>query len=114
MSKPTATTLSGYSRTHHTHCYQAGYPQIARHLMFRDDLRAHRDEAQGYGRLKQALASRFPHDLATYSRGKEAFVLAIQGRASEWSHSHRETVAGAKSGRTPDQAEPRSPAKPET
>jgi GrpB-like predicted nucleotidyltransferase (UPF0157 family) len=45
----------GENRTHHIHVYQSCNPQIERHLVFRDYLRAHPEEAARYNRFKEEL-----------------------------------------------------------
>ncbi|MFP3389542.1 GrpB family protein [Brevibacillus sp. SIMBA_040] len=74
----------GDNRTHHVHVYQTGHPAIARHLAFRDYLRAHPEVAKAYGALKEGLALRYPYDPAAYVNGKEAWVLAAEKDAWEW------------------------------
>jgi len=48
-----------------------------RHLLFRDYLRAHPDDAKAYGELKQALALRFRDDRSAYVDGKSEVVTEI-------------------------------------
>ncbi|MBS3784966.1 MAG: GrpB family protein [Anaerolineae bacterium] len=79
------------SRTHHIHVFQAGDPEFRRHLTFRDYLRAHRDEAQAYSRLKQELAQRVPHDIEGYMAGKDAFIKEIERRAEAWNSTRDRT-----------------------
>ncbi|MBW9234504.1 GrpB family protein, partial [Leptospira santarosai] len=49
----------GENRTHHIHIYQHDNPQIARHLIFRDYLREHPEEASKYSRFKEELAHQY-------------------------------------------------------
>ena len=77
------------THTHHVHIYQAGNPDIQRHLAFRDYLIAHPEEARGYGRLKEDLARRFATDGASYTRGKDVFVQAIDRKANRWNANRR-------------------------
>lgn len=67
-------------RTHHLHGYAAGSPHIARHLAFRDYLRAHPVIAQQYSSLKRQLVA----DCDDYIEGKAPFVLATQADAMAW------------------------------
>lgn len=67
-------------RTHHLHVFAAGSPHIARHLAFRDYLRAHPERAAAYSTLKQTLAA----DPASYVERKGPFVLAVQAEALAW------------------------------
>ena len=68
-------------RTHHLHAYGAGSPHIARHLAFRDYLRAHPDRAAAYGALKTTLSTRSP---ASYQDDKGSFVAALEAEALVW------------------------------
>jgi GrpB-like predicted nucleotidyltransferase (UPF0157 family)/RimJ/RimL family protein N-acetyltransferase/SAM-dependent methyltransferase len=68
-------------RTHQVHAFQAGSPQIARHLAFRDFLRAHPGDASAYDALKQRLAEAHPGDIAGYTDGKDAFIRDVDSRA---------------------------------
>jgi len=55
-----------------------------RHIIFRDYLISHPDEARAYGRLKTDLAERFTFDVSGYMDGKDAFIKAIERRAMDW------------------------------
>lgn len=70
----------GGTRTHHLHVFAAGSPHIARHLAFRDYLRANPDRAAAYSELKQTLAAD-PH---SYVARKDPFVLAVEAEALAW------------------------------
>lgn len=74
----------GDDRTHQLHCFQAGDPEVARHLAFPAYLRAHPEVAADYGRLKATLAARFPEDIEGYMDGKDAFVKAAERDALTW------------------------------
>jgi GrpB-like predicted nucleotidyltransferase (UPF0157 family) len=56
-------------------------PRWAEHLVFRDHLRAHPDEAAAYAAEKRRLAARFGDDIVAYRVGKSAFVAAANARA---------------------------------
>ena len=71
-------------RTHHTHVFGVGHPDIERHLNFRDYLIAHPEEAQVYGRLKEDLARRFPENIDSYVEGKSEFIREIDVKAKAW------------------------------
>jgi GrpB-like predicted nucleotidyltransferase (UPF0157 family) len=71
-------------RTHHLHVFPVGHAQIARHLAFRDYLRAHRAEARAYSQLKEILARQFPWDIGSYIVGKDEWVKAAEQRALAW------------------------------
>ena len=59
------------------HMFPAGHPEIARHLRFRDHLRAHPDEARAHEALKRALAARFVEDVLAYAAAKNEFCARI-------------------------------------
>lgn len=65
------------TRTHNVHVFEAGVPEINRHLKFRDWMRSHDDDAQEYARLKLELAKKYPNDPLKYCLGKDSFVANI-------------------------------------
>jgi GrpB-like predicted nucleotidyltransferase (UPF0157 family) len=73
----------GENRTHHIHFYQIDNPQIDRHLIFRDYLRSHPEEAARYSRFKEELAARF-ENTREYSPAKKAFVSEMEQQALKW------------------------------
>ena len=73
----------GEERTHHIHFYEIGHPEIARHLIFRDYLKAHPQEAEAYSNFKQQLATRF-ETTSEYSPAKKQFVSEMEKRALRW------------------------------
>lgn len=77
----------GENRSHHIHFYQFDHPQIERHLVFRDYLKSHLEEAKRYGRLKEELAARYD-DTSSYSKAKKAFVQDMEQRALQWHNGH--------------------------
>jgi GrpB-like predicted nucleotidyltransferase (UPF0157 family) len=89
---------AGEEHTHHVHVFQVGDPQIQRHLGFRDYLRAHSEEAQAYGRLKERLALAFPEDIEAYMAGKNDFIEQIDRKARTWRASSSARVSAELSG----------------
>ncbi len=73
----------GMPRTHHVHVVRHGGEEHAKHLLFRDRLIAHPEEAAAYGRLKDDLAIRFREDRQAYSDGKDEFIARILDRAKD-------------------------------
>lgn len=73
----------GENRTHHIHFYQVDNPQIERHLIFRDYLYAHPEEAAKYSRFKEELAQRFDNTIE-YSLAKKTFVKEMEKQALLW------------------------------
>src|SRR5690348_17230194 len=70
----------GERRTHHVHIMEPG-DELQRQLLFRDYLRAHSDEAQGYAALKRDLAQRHRHDREAYTNAKNDYVASITAKA---------------------------------
>lgn len=68
---------SKQKRTHNIHLFAEGHPAIARHVAFRDFMRANPDSAKAYSVLKQALARVFSDDTEHYQNGKSSFVQWI-------------------------------------
>ncbi|MFD0825689.1 GrpB family protein [Neobacillus sp. M.A.Huq-85] len=73
----------GDNRTHHIHFYQSDNPQIERHLIFRDYLRSHPEEAARYSRFKEEVAQRCEHT-REYSAAKRGFVKEMEQQALRW------------------------------
>lgn len=79
----------GENRTHHIHFYQYDNVQIERHLIFRDYLRTHPEEAANYSRFKVELTKQFDHT-SEYSKAKNDFVQEMEQRALRWfEEAHR-------------------------
>lgn len=75
----------GEERTHQIHMFaESSREDICRHLAVRDYLRAHRSEADAYGKLKIELAKQFPYDIDGYCDGKDAFVKNLEKKALRW------------------------------
>jgi GrpB-like predicted nucleotidyltransferase (UPF0157 family) len=72
------------TRTHQVHAFKAAARDVIRHLAFRDYMRAHRQIALEYGKLKERLAGEHPHDMEAYTNGKDAFVKEHEKHALEW------------------------------
>jgi GrpB-like predicted nucleotidyltransferase (UPF0157 family) len=68
-------------RTHHIHMVELGSDFWQRHLLFRDYLREHPDEARDYYELKVRLAERFGTDRLGYNEAKAAFIESALARA---------------------------------
>jgi GrpB-like predicted nucleotidyltransferase (UPF0157 family) len=75
------------NRTHQVHAFQAGSPQIERHLAFRDFMRAHPGCALEYDVLKRRLAELHPADISSYTDGKDEFIRDVDARAAAWRRS---------------------------
>lgn len=71
-------------RLFHVHIFADGDPNIATQLIFRDYLRAHRDEALAYEAIKREAAAAHPWNSLAYNDHKSAWILACQTRAKAW------------------------------
>jgi GrpB-like predicted nucleotidyltransferase (UPF0157 family) len=60
------------------HLCPAGSRWEARHVWFRDRLRAHPDEREAYAALKRDLAAAHARDMHTYSDGKNDFIRRLE------------------------------------
>jgi GrpB-like predicted nucleotidyltransferase (UPF0157 family) len=74
-------------RIFHTHIFVDGNENVVRQLLFRDYLRAHRDEALAYEAIKREAAAAHPHNSLAYNDHKSAWILACQERARAWAAS---------------------------
>lgn len=59
---------------HHLYVCAANNAELRRHILFRDYLKSHPEEAQIYAELKMKLAYLFPDDRDAYTNGNSAFV----------------------------------------
>ena len=71
-------------RTHQIHVFETGSQQLSRHLSFRDYMIAHPVAALEYSDLKRRLAEEYPNSPDDYMDGKDAFIKAIDERATVW------------------------------
>lgn len=61
----------------HAHAFRRGSQHVARHLVFRDYLRAHPVAAANYCTLEQRLAAEYPEDGDAYQAGKADFIERV-------------------------------------
>jgi len=66
---------------HHLYVCATDNDEFKRHILFRDYLRSHPEDAKLYGDLKLELAQRFRNDRTAYSNSKSDFVKEILKRA---------------------------------
>lgn len=71
-------------RTHHVHSFENGHESILQHLVFRDYMITHPEEAEAYGQLKLSLAADHPDDIEAYMDGKDLFIKERITRAMAW------------------------------
>ena len=69
------------------HLFPVNHPDVSKHLMFRDYLRAHPDAAHEYAQLKRELASKYRDDRRAYTDAKAEFMSGITKIATEWTRS---------------------------
>ncbi|MBY0501090.1 MAG: GrpB family protein [Alphaproteobacteria bacterium] len=74
-------TVAG-KRHVNVHIFEKGHPDILRHLLFRDYLKNHAEDAFAYSELKKKLVLESQNDIERYCWGKEDFVKAIEIKAS--------------------------------
>lgn len=76
--------FEGANPTHHVHVFEAGHPEIIRHIHFRDYLNAHPESAASYSSLKLALSKKYPHDIEGYCEGKSSLIKDIDKQAADF------------------------------
>ena len=74
----------GDERTHQIHAFPAGDPHVARHVAFRDYLRAYPDVCEEYVAVKRKAASSYPEDVMNYNDGKDGFIKEHEAKALAW------------------------------
>jgi GrpB-like predicted nucleotidyltransferase (UPF0157 family) len=66
------------------HCFAEDSPQIARHLAFRDYLRAHPEIAKEYEAVKQRAAELHPDNVLQYNDAKNDWIKQTEQDALNW------------------------------
>ncbi len=69
------------ARTHHLHVVELASDFWERHLLFRDFLRTHPEEAEQYYDLKKELATHYRSDREAYTEAKTAFIESVVDKA---------------------------------
>ena len=72
---------------HHLYLHGPQSREYARHITFRNHLRANPDDARAYERLKRTLAQEFRYNREAYNQAKTGFVETILRRANAVEHS---------------------------
>ncbi len=65
------------SPAHHLYVCDRNSQELARHIAFRNLLRAHPETANAYAELKRDLAQRFGDDRDAYTEGKSEFIERV-------------------------------------
>jgi GrpB-like predicted nucleotidyltransferase (UPF0157 family) len=73
-------------RSHQIHLWQLDDPEYERHIVFRDYLRAHPDEAATYAQVKRDLIDKYD-SVNDYADAKGDFIKPCQERAFAWKRS---------------------------
>lgn len=81
------TDVTTGKRLVNVHFYAPGNSEIGRHLLFRDYLRAHRDEALAYQADKERAAALHPDSVLEYTSAKDAWIAACDQRALAWARA---------------------------
>ena len=68
-------------RTHHLHVMLKEHYEWKKHLVFRDYLLNHPDEARQYSELKKKLAQKYREDREAYTNNKDEFISGILEKA---------------------------------
>lgn len=63
--------------THHLYVCPPDSAELRRHLVFRDYLRTHPDQAEQYSRVKRQAAARFPRDIDGYMAMKAPCIQML-------------------------------------
>ena len=82
--------LTDEALTVNLHVWSPGTPEPQRHLLFRDFLRAHPDDAAAYGAFKIELARGTFSSGMDYNNGKAAVVYDLYEKAfaADSAHDH--------------------------
>lgn len=83
-------------RSHHLHVMDLG--DAERHLLFRDWLRQHPDDARRYQQVKHRAAARHREDREAYTDDKDAIVQDILARAMTTSQQQAPIQGGDEGG----------------
>jgi GrpB-like predicted nucleotidyltransferase (UPF0157 family) len=68
---------------HNVHVNELANGEFQKHVLFRDYMRAHPDDAREYESLKRELAARYD-EVGTYAENKTEYVQGILSKAQVW------------------------------
>lgn len=72
------------NRKVHLHAYEKGNPELHRHLVFRDYLIEHPEEAKRYAEVKERAAGEFEYDIESYIAEKSSLASELEQKALKW------------------------------
>ncbi|TET77291.1 MAG: GrpB family protein [Candidatus Heimdallarchaeota archaeon] len=70
-------------RTHHLHVMQKDHYEWNKHILFRDYLKKHPNDAKQYSELKQKLFLKYGNDREKYTESKSEFIQNIIEKAKK-------------------------------
>ena len=70
-------------RTHHLHIMQKDHYEWEKHILFRDYMKEHPQEAKKYSELKQKLFIKYGNDRGKYTDSKSDFIMDIIEKAKQ-------------------------------
>jgi GrpB-like predicted nucleotidyltransferase (UPF0157 family) len=68
----------------HLHAFEKGSHQIYRHLVFRDYLRSHPEEARKYADVKEEAARNYEYAVESYIAAKSPAIIELEEKARRW------------------------------
>ncbi|HAQ08666.1 MAG TPA: hypothetical protein DCR24_14570 [Bacillus bacterium] len=68
----------------HLHAFEKGSHDLYRHLVFRDFLREHPEEAKRYAEVKEKAAREYEFDIESYIAEKSPIVKVLEEKAMRW------------------------------
>lgn len=68
----------------HLHAFEKGNLELHRHLVFRDFLREHPEEAKRYAKVKERAARKYEFDIESYIAEKSPIVKELEQKAMRW------------------------------
>ncbi|MBI3678710.1 MAG: GrpB family protein [Proteobacteria bacterium] len=78
------TLTQNHKRLFNVHCYTLDHPDMARHIAFRDYLRAHPKLAKDYEAVKIRAAKLQPNDVEAYNGEKNDWIKQAEKDAIAW------------------------------
>lgn len=72
------------TRKVHLHAFEQGSHELHRHLVFRDYLIEHPEEAKKYAAIKEKAAGKYEFDIESYIAEKSPLVKELEQKALQW------------------------------